>query len=89
MPKEQKIFTEILKIENDLTLEDIAKRVAANREAFEKKFAKKKSSQDDYYKNKKSMSEASPISVNNGSTKSKGSKGSNNDSPRFAMGDIA
>ena len=44
MPKEQKIFTEIPKIENDLTLEDIAKRVAANREAFEKKFNKKKSS---------------------------------------------
>ena len=85
VPKEQKIFVEIPKIENDLTLEDIAKRVAANREAFEKKFNKKKSSQDDYYKNKKSMSEASPISINNGSTKS---KGSNNESPRFAMGDV-
>ena len=52
VPKEQKIYTEIPKIEHDLTLEDIAKRVAANRAAFEKKFAKKKSSQDEYYKNK-------------------------------------
>ena len=42
MPKEQKIYVEIPKIEKDLTLEEIARRVKANREAFELKFEKKK-----------------------------------------------
>ena len=34
VPKEQKIYTELPKISNDLTLEDIARRVEANRAAF-------------------------------------------------------
>jgi len=34
VPKEQNIYTEIPRIENDLTLEDIARRVEANRAAF-------------------------------------------------------
>ena len=59
VPKEQKIYVEIPKIEKDLTLEEIARRVKANREAFELKFEKKKQKQDDYYKIKKPRSEAS------------------------------
>ena len=43
VPKEQNIFVELPKIENDLTLEQIAKRVEMNREAFTTKFTKKKS----------------------------------------------
>ena len=50
-------------------MEEIAKRVEANRQAFEEKFAKKKSSQDNYYKTKQVMSESTP-------TGNKNSKGS-------------
>ena len=47
-------------MQNDLTLEDIAARVQANRGAFEKKFKSKKAKQDDSYLNfKKSSSEMS------------------------------
>ena len=71
--KEQKIYVELPRIKNDMTLEQIALRVKANREAFERKYAKKKIKQDDYYKNKKSMSEYSntasgPSSTNASST---------------------
>ena len=41
IPKEQKIYTELPQIANDLTLQQIAKRVENNRAAFEKKVAKK------------------------------------------------
>ena len=41
IPKEQKIFVELPKIANDLTLEQIAKRVEKNRAVFEKKVMKK------------------------------------------------
>lgn len=60
VPKEQGIFVELPPVANDLTLEDIAQRVAKNRASFEKKFAIKKASQDNYYLNlKKSLSEQS------------------------------
>ena len=41
-------------MENDLTLEDIARRVEANKAQFEKKFKTRKAKQDDYYTNHKS-----------------------------------
>lgn len=45
-------------MENDLTLEDIARRVEVNRAQFETKFNNRKARQDDYYVNlKKSLSE--------------------------------
>ena len=60
VPKAQGIFTELPPVQNDLTLEDIAERVNAQRASFEKKFAAKKATQDDYYlRLKKSTSEYS------------------------------
>ena len=71
VPKEQGIYTELPKIENDLTLEQIALRVAQNRAAFQKKLVKKVASQNDYYRNKKVLSECStPSSVKKSSPKS-------------------
>ena len=57
-PKSQGIYVELPPVENDLTLEDIAQRIANNREAYSAKFNKRKAKQDDYYLNlKKSLSE--------------------------------
>ena len=56
IPKEQKIYVELPKIENDITLQQIAKRVENNRVAFEKKVAKKLESQNKYYEFKKTRS---------------------------------
>jgi len=47
------------KVENDLTLEVIAKRVLDQKEAFEAKFAKKNTSEQNYYETKKHVEEAS------------------------------
>ena len=49
VPKAQNIFVELPPVENDMTLEDIAARVQANREKFEAKFKSRKVKQDDYY----------------------------------------
>ena len=57
VPRELKIYTELPKIDNDLTLEQIAQRVEANKAIYEKKFAKKSQSEEAYYKSKKSMTE--------------------------------
>ena len=58
VPKQQNIYVELPAVENDLTLEDIARRVEANRAQFETKFNKRKAKQDDYYVNlKKSISQ--------------------------------
>lgn len=58
VPKAQNIFVELPAVENDLTLEDIAHRVEANRSQFENKFNKRKAKQDDYYLNlKRSISQ--------------------------------
>jgi len=58
VPKAQNIYVELPPVENDLTLEDIARRIEANRAQFESKFNRRKAKQDDYYVNlKKSMSE--------------------------------
>ena len=58
VPKAQNIFVELPAVENDLTLEDIARRVEANRDQFENKFNKRKAKQDDYYLNlKRSVSQ--------------------------------
>ena len=59
IPKEQKIYVELPKIANDITLQQIAKRVENNRAAFEKKVAKKLQSQAKYYESKKSKSVSS------------------------------
>merc|ERR1712083_822457 len=79
VPKEQKIYTELPKIENDMTLEDIARRVEANRAAFQAKFAKKTKSQDEYYANKQSVSENSPSPFSKPTSKNTKSS----DSPTF------
>lgn len=42
VPKQQEIYVELPAVENDLTLEDIARRVEANRAQFEKKFKTRK-----------------------------------------------
>ena len=58
VPKAQNIYVELPAVENDLTLEDIARRIEANRAQFETKFNKRKEKQDDYYVNlKKSVSQ--------------------------------
>lgn len=60
MPKAQNIFVELPPVENDLTVEDIAKRVLDNKSAFETKYNDRKARQDDYYlRLKKSISEVS------------------------------
>ena len=53
VPKAQNIYVELPAVENDLTLEDIARRIEANRAQFETKFNKRKEKQDDYYVNLK------------------------------------
>ena len=51
------IFVELPSVANDLTVEDIAQRIANNKAQFEAKFNKKKASEDDYYlRLKKSIS---------------------------------
>ncbi len=58
VPKSQNIFEELPPVENDLTVEDIAKRILDNKTAFESKFNKRKAMQDDYYfRLKKSVSQ--------------------------------
>ena len=42
VPRQQEIYVELPAVENDLTLEDIARRVEANRAQFEKKFKTRK-----------------------------------------------
>ena len=42
VPKSQGIYTELPAVDNDLTLEDIARRIEANRSQFEKKFKSRK-----------------------------------------------
>ena len=60
VPKAQNIYVELPEVEDDLTLEDIARRVEANKAQFEKKFKTRKAKQDDYYTNfKKSQSDQS------------------------------
>ena len=55
--KAQNIYVELPPVENDLTVEDIAQRIADNRASFESKFKTRKAKQDDYYlKYKKSSS---------------------------------
>ena len=57
VPKEMRIFVELPPVANDLTVEDIAQRIANNKAQFEAKFNKKKASEDDYYlRLKKSIS---------------------------------
>ena len=51
VPKDQNIYIELPPVENDLTLEDIARRIDANRAQFVKKFKNKKARQDDCYIN--------------------------------------
>ena len=51
VPKDQNIYIELPPVENDLTLEDIARRIDANRAQFVKKFNNRKARQDDYYIN--------------------------------------
>ena len=60
VPKAQNIFVELPPVENDVTVEDIAKRVQDNKAAFETKYNDRKARQDDYYlRLKKSISEVS------------------------------
>ena len=54
VPKAQDIYLELPEVENDLTLEDIARRVEANKSQFEKKFKTRKAKQDEYYTSQKS-----------------------------------
>ena len=62
VPKAQGIYVELPAVENDLTLEDIARRIEANRAQFETKFNTRKARQDDYYVNlKKSVSQAAEL----------------------------
>jgi len=42
VPKAQNIFVELPPVENDLTVEDIAKRVQDNKAAFETKYNDRK-----------------------------------------------
>ena len=57
VPREQGKFVELPPVKNDLTVEDIAQRIANNKASFQKKFLKKKESEDDYYlRLKKSIS---------------------------------
>ena len=53
VPKKMGIFVEIEKIENEVTIEKIAARVLANKDALQAKFAKKSASESAYYENKK------------------------------------
>lgn len=58
VPKARNIYHELPPVDNDLTLEDIARRVEANKAQFESKYSRRKAKQDDYYVNlKKSLSE--------------------------------
>ena len=69
VPKAHNIYVELPAVENDLTLEDIARRVDANRAQFETKFKNRKARQDDYYINlKRSLSQiqAAAAADNNG-----------------------
>ena len=68
VPKAQNIYVELPAVENDLTLEDIARRVHANRAQFETKFKNRKARQDDYYINlKRSQSQiAEAAAASNG-----------------------
>lgn len=54
VPKKMGIYVEFQKNENELTVEKIAARVLANKEALQLKFAKKSASESAYYDNKKS-----------------------------------
>ena len=58
--KNQGIYVELPAIENDLTLEKIALRVAKNKASFEKKFTNRKAKQDSYYSTKGRISEGTP-----------------------------
>ena len=53
------MYVELPEVENDLTLEDIARRVEANKAQFEKKFKSRKAKQDDYYTKHKSRQSSS------------------------------
>ena len=53
VPKKMGIYVELEKNENDVTVEKIAARVLANKEALQLKFAKKSASESEYYENKK------------------------------------
>ena len=59
IPKAQDIYVELPEVANDLTLEDIARRVQANKAQFEKKFRSRKAKQDDYYTNHKTRQSSS------------------------------
>lgn len=47
--KANNIYVELPPVENDMTLEDIAERVAANKAAFQSKFDARKAKQDHYF----------------------------------------
>lgn len=56
--RESGILVQMAKVDNDLTLELIAKRVLDQKAAFEAKFAKKNTSEQNYYMTKKHVEEA-------------------------------
>ena len=49
MPKALNIYVELPPVENDMTVEDIAQRVAANKDRYQAKFENRKARQDNYY----------------------------------------
>ena len=51
------IYTEVDAPQDDLTVEGIAERVLLNKAAYELKFEKKKTSENEYYDNKKHVEE--------------------------------
>mmetsp|Transcript_36861 Transcript_36861/g.48418 ORF Transcript_36861/g.48418 Transcript_36861/m.48418 type:complete len:161 (-) Transcript_36861:133-615(-) len=53
VPKSLNIFVELPPVAHDLTVEDIALRVAANRDRYQAKFDNRKAKQDNYYSNLK------------------------------------
>lgn len=53
VPKALNMFFELPTVVNDLTVEDIADRVYANKARYEQKFVAKKAKEEDYYANLK------------------------------------